>query len=247
MKLLLTSGGLTTPEIIKTYEKLVGKKLQNIKLVTIEDAACGETGSMTWFENDKRRLAENCQSMTTLPLQSQPLAKTLKMIESADAIYCFGGNTCYLAKVLQETGLAAALPEILQGKAWIGSSAGSCVLCHKESPETAQEIFQNDPDVDDYLKIVPAVLMPHYHGDFVFSEAEILREAKHSQVPVYALSDRSALKVTGSPDHIKIEVVGEDYYLNLGDKLSHQIDHALNDATDALTSAAQTINEIFNH
>lgn len=246
MKLLLTSGGLTTAEIIKAYEKLVGKKRQNIKIAAIEDAALGEAGNPTWFENDKRRLAENCASMTTLPLRSQPLASIIEMINAADAIYCFGGSTCYLAQAFHDTGFAAALPEILAEKVWIGSSAGSCVLCHKESPETAQEIFQNKP-TGDYLGLVPAVLMPHYHGDFDFGEAEILREAEASKYPVYALSDQSALKVTGSPDKIKLEVIGEDYYLNLGGKLNQQIGNALNSAADTIRNAKETINRIFNN
>lgn len=220
MKILLTSAGLTTAEIIKAYERLVGKKRTEIKVVAIEDAARAEKGDMTWFEEEKQNLLDNAKSVEVLPLTTQSLEKVLSMIKGADAIYCFGGNTDYLAKTLEATGLTEKLPEILAQKVWVGSSAGSCVLCHKESEQTAREVFQEEPTIDHYLNIVPIVLMPHYHGWFKFGEKEILREAKQSEFPVYALSDHAALKVTGGKSNLNIAAVGEDFYVSVGGELN---------------------------
>ncbi len=255
MKLLLTSAGLTTEEIIKAYEQLAGKKRQNIKVVAIEDAAKAETGDMAWFEAEKQHVLDNSKSLEILPLQTQPLAKVCAMIDNADVIYCFGGNADYLTKVLEDTGLAQALPEILEAKVWVGSSAGSCVMCHKESEQTAREVFQEKPAIDHYLDIVPAVLLPHYHGWFKFEEPEILREAKVAPYPVYAISDQAALKVILSPhkagaktpEKSTITTVGEDYYVNLGGGINQQVHEALGEAGEALGEAAEVIGKLFKH
>lgn len=255
MKLLLTSAGLTTEEIIKTYEQLVGKKRQNIKVVAIEDAARAETGDMAWFETEKQHVLDNSKSLEILPLQTQPLTKVRMMIESADVIYCFGGNADYLTKVLEDTGLAQTLPEILETKVWVGSSAGSCVMCHKESGQTAREVFQENPEIDHYLDIVPAVLLPHYHGWFKFEEPEILREAKVAPYPVYAISDQAALKVILSPhkasakasEKSTITTVGEDYYINLGEEINQQVHEVLGEAGESIGEAAEVIGKLFKH
>lgn len=253
MKLLLTSAGLTTETIIKAYEKLVGKKRQNIKVVAIEDAAKAEAGDLTWFKEEKQRVLANSKTFTVLPLQDQPLTKVRKLIDDADVIYCFGGNADYLTKVLEDTGLAQVLPEILAEKVWVGSSAGSCVLCYKESEQTAREVFQETPTIDHYLNLVPVVLLPHYHGWFKFEEPEILREAKSSKYPVYALSDHAALKVTTSTsktdgktsDKTQFDLIGEDYYTDLGEEINQHVRKAMDAAGEALGVAAETIRKLF--
>lgn len=213
MKMLLTSAGFTNEEIFNACETLVGKKRQEIKIATIEEAHKVETGDMTWFNEEKRCLSDNFKSITTLPLQTQPLVKTEELIADADMIYCFGGNTTYLAKVLEETGFAKILPQLLAKKVWVGSSAGSCVLGHKESDQASKEIFQEEPYADHFLNIVPAVIFPHYHGWFNYGREDILRESKLSKYPIYVLSDQAAVRVTGDPGSFDFEFIGNDYLL----------------------------------
>ncbi len=213
MKLLLTSASFTNKEIFNACETLVGKKRQDIKVATIEEAHKVETGDMAWFNEEKQRLLDNFKSVTTLPLQTQPLAEVEKLISSADMIYCFGGNTTYLTKVLEETGFAKILPRFLAEKVWVGSSAGSCVLGHKESDQASKEIFQEEPYADHFLGIVPAVIFPHYHGWFKYDKEDILRESKLSKYPIYVLSDQAAVKVTDDSGNFDFKFVGSDYLL----------------------------------
>lgn len=200
---------------------------------------------MTWFTEEKQRVQANAKEVVVLPLQTQPLAEVRALIDGCDAIYCYGGNADYLTKVLEETGFATILSEILESKVWVGSSAGSCVLCHKETEQTAREVFQEVPTVDHYLNLVPVVLLPHYHGWFKFEEPEILREAKNSEYPVYALSDQSALKVTGKINNTKLEMVGEDYYVNLGGEINRQVSDAVDVAAELVDDATKTIRNLF--
>lgn len=254
MKLLLTSAGFTNDDIIQACEKLVGKKCRNIKVATIEDAHLVETGDLSWFEEEKARVKELFpKGVETLELQQKPLSEIKKQLAAADMIYCFGGNASYLAKVLEETNFVKILPEILETKVWVGSSAGSCVMCHKESEQTTKEVYQEEDYYDHFLNLVPAVIMPHYHGWFKFEEPEIVREAKKSKYPIYALSDQSALKVTTKQTNkpntksnkITLETIGEDYYVTLGGKLSSEVSEAISDAADAVSKAAATISKIF--
>lgn len=245
MKLLLTSAGFRNDDIIQACEKLVGKKCRNIKVATIEDAHLVETGNLSWFEEEKSSLAKLFpKGLETLELQKKPLVEIRRQLSDADMIYCFGGNASYLAKVLEETGFAKILPEILETKVWVGSSAGSCVMGHKESKQTTSEVYQEEDYYDHFLNLIPAVIMPHYHGWFKFEKPEILREAKNSKYPVYALSDQSALKVTTKSSKFTLETVGEDYYMALGE-LGDKVNSALNDAADALGKASAAINKLF--
>lgn len=244
MKLLLTSASFTNEEIFQACEKLVGKKRRNIKIVTIEEAHKVETGDMTWFNEEKQVLLNNFKSVTELHLQSQPLATSKKLINDADMIYCFGGNASYLTKVLEDTGFADILPELLEQKVWVGSSAGSCVLCHKESDHMSQEIFQEPAYVDHYLNLLPMIILPHYQGFFNYDEADIKYEVESSHYPVYVLSDQAALEITGRPNNITITPVGENYHIDLGKDFDEAVSQIVDKTTQALDTTAKAIDDI---
>ncbi len=252
MKALLTSAGFTSAEIIKACERLVSKKSSRIKVVTIEDAAHAETGDKTWFEEEKRQLEGvfNSQNISVLPLQSESLSNIKSQILAADLIYCYGGNADALTKIFEETGFAKLLPELLEQKVWVGSSAGSCVLCHKETAQTAQEVYLEHPAIDHYLDLIEIVFLPHYQGDFKFGREEIDREAKAAQMPVFAVSDDSALQVTvdkhgksksrsgkGQGSNLKIENIGEGVSIGLD---TEDIEAKV---ADALRRAANTVSK----
>jgi peptidase E len=110
-------------------------------------------------------------------------------------IFCFGGNADYLATVFERTGFADLLPEILAEKVWVGSSAGSCALCHKESEEIQQAIYKERREADHYMNIVPIVFLPHLHGFFNFDQPEVTRASESTDLPVYAVSDDCALQI----------------------------------------------------
>lgn len=214
MRLLLTSASFTNEAIFQACEKLVGKKRHDIKVVTIEEAHKVETGDMTWFTEEKQILLDNFHSVTTLPLQEQPLAQIESLVQNADMIYCFGGNASYLTQVLEDTGFAQLLPQLLEEKVWVGSSAGSCVLGHEESERMRKEVFQEEVFTDHYLDLVPMLILPHYHGFIKYTDTDIEQEVASSDVPVYVLSDQSAIQATGQPSDLAITPIGTDYQIH---------------------------------
>lgn len=220
MKLILASSGLANEEIISTLEKMVGKSRNKINTVVINEAIKGESGDMRWF-------TEELQNLTTVlggnielvDLQAHDLEYIKARIAPADMIFCFGGNTDYLANVFMKTGFDKILPEILAEKVWVGSSAGSCVMCHKEADEIQDAIYKERRSADHFMDFVPIVFLPHLHGWFKFDRAEVVEASKSTDLPVYAMSDNSALKIIDDSEPI---ILGSDYIVAQNGKINKE-------------------------
>lgn len=211
MKLILASSGLANEEIITTLEEMIGKPRKNINVAIINEAIKAESGDMRWFAEELERLASIIGgNLEFVDLQAHDLAYTKSRIALADMIFCFGGNTDYLATIFEKTGFADILPEILAEKVWVGSSAGSCVLCHKESEEIQSVIYKEKREANHFMDIVPIIFLPHLHGFFKFDQPEVIRASELTDLPVYALSDNCALKIIGNNAPV---ILGADYLI----------------------------------
>ena len=209
MKLILASSGLANEEIISNLEEMVGKSRDQINAVIINEAIKGETGDMRWFCDELDRVTTVLGgNIEFVDLQAHDLGYIRERIDLADMIFCFGGNTDYLANVFIETGFDKILPEILAEKVWVGSSAGSCVMCHKEADEIQDAIYKERRMADHFMDYVPIVFLPHLHGHYKFDRAEVLEASKATDLPIYAASDNCALKVVDDNEPI---ILGTDY------------------------------------
>ena len=141
MKLILASSGLANEEIISNLEEMVGKPRGEINTIIINEAIKGEAGDMRWFTDELTRLASILGgNMEFIDLQAHDLEYIKRRINLSDMVFCFGGSTDYLANVFMKTGFDKILPKVLEQKVWVGSSAGSCVLCHKETEEVQSDL-----------------------------------------------------------------------------------------------------------
>lgn len=209
MKLLLASSGLANEEIISSLEEMVGKTRQKINVAVINEAIKGEPGDHRWFAEELARLTSVLGgNIEFVDLPAHNLRYTKERIDLADMVFCFGGNTDYLANTFIKTGFDKLLPKILAEKVWVGSSAGSCVLCHKESDEIQDTIYKEKREADHYMDYVPVIFLPHLHGFFKFDRKEVLRASELTNLPVYALSDNAALKIIDNQPPV---VLGSDY------------------------------------
>ena len=223
MKLLLTSGGLTNETLCKALEDLVGKPRQQIHMAFIPTAAFPyENGHFKkdWLVMDLYRANEFCGVLDVVSLADLGADDLRKKLEPADVIFVGGGNTFYLSYMMEKNGLFEKLPELLQTRVYVGSSAGSMVVSH--SLRTSHQAIENpkkfyDEEYDELgpkdkasaktAQLVDLVVRPHMNsqkfekikGDFL---ADIARDVP---VPLYALDDQCAVLVDGD----KIEVVGE--------------------------------------
>lgn len=219
MKAILASSGFTNEEIIKACEELAGKPRAEINFVVLNEAIKAEKGDCRWLIEGLEEIAKNFGgTVELLDLQAHDLTYTRERIAACDVVFCFGGQTDYLKEVFQKTGFVKILPEILEEKVWVGSSAGSCVLCHKESKETSVGVFEETVENRHYLELLPLFFLPHYESKWFpqLTKEVAIREGKMTELPVYLMSDQAALIVRGNLEQPEFQVIGEGYVVVKG-------------------------------
>jgi len=212
MRAILASSGFTNEAIVKVCEELAEKPRGEINFVIINEAIKAEKGDCRWLIEGLREIAENYGgTIELLDLQAHDLEYVKGRIRECDVVFCFGGQTDYLKEVFEKTGFAEILPEILEEKVWVGSSAGSCVLCHKESKETSVGVFEEAIENRHYLEFLPMFFLPHYGSEWFpqLTREVAVRESKLTELPVYLVSDQAAIVVRGSLEKPEIKAIGK--------------------------------------
>ena len=202
MKLLLTSDGITTPQIVETCVRLVGKPQDQISFAVINEAYAVEGGDKRWVLNDLDNIAENFPAdLDIVDLLALKPEEVRARIELRDVIFVVGGHTDYLMHVFDQTGFSKLLPDLLEQKVYVGSSAGSMVLGKRVSAEAYLEVYGEEGDYGTkrYLELVDLAIKPHLDSNFFpNNRAEILkRVSKGVSGRIYGLRDDSAILVDG--------------------------------------------------
>jgi dipeptidase E len=215
MKFLLTSNGLSNQSIADALFDLVGKPAEEVSIAFIPTAMNVGRGDKSWFINDLDNIRKQKPKLIDIvDISALPKDNWLPRLESMDVLFFSGGNTNHLMRWLKESGLADALPNLLQTRVYAGISAGSMVT----NPSLA--LSSNDKKIyyeekfgyrnEEALNLVEVYVRPHYNSEY-FPDAKkaVIEEfAKNTAVPIYGLDDDSALKIV---DGI-IEVVSEGNY-----------------------------------
>jgi peptidase E len=127
-KMLLTSAGLETQEIINTFQSLVEKSPKEIKALFIPTAANSVEAISVVPDcmNDLLSMGVEAKNITVFDLHR---SLTTAEIFAFDVIYFTGGSTEYLLERINDTGFNNVLHEYINnGGIYIGVSAGSCVV-----------------------------------------------------------------------------------------------------------------------
>lgn len=154
MKYLLTSTGFYTTTIADALVDLVGKPKEEISFGIINEAYAVEEGDKSWvFEelnNYRKHFSGICDLVNLLALTKE---QVIERIEQCDVIYVLGGNTDYLMGVFNKSGFGALLRNQFSDKVYVGSSAGSMVMCNRVSTQAYLEIYGENLDfnIDSYL------------------------------------------------------------------------------------------------
>jgi dipeptidase E len=139
-------------------------------------------------------------------------------VEETDALLVWGGDAVYLAHWMWQSGLAALLPSLRRESVYVGVSAGSMAAAstfgetYDDSPSASASALTSEcielatPKGDVSRIFLTArgagltdfALIPHLdnanHPDSSSANAE--RRAARLPVPVYAIDDQTAIKVT---------------------------------------------------
>ncbi|MDR0462461.1 MAG: Type 1 glutamine amidotransferase-like domain-containing protein [Christensenellaceae bacterium] len=195
MKLVLMSAN-NTKEITEKIVELVGKPANEISVCMINEASNLSNGDRRWFFKGWAKVANAFGGKISC---CNLLAMDIKQVETwlmeYDVIWCWGGNTDYLKSVFDKTGFSTILPKLLKTKVWVGSSAGSCIMCNRPSIKPAEY------GVSKWFGYVNCCIRPHINASYKSKEDNKKNlddsYAESQNQILYALSDTSAVIVDG--------------------------------------------------
>lgn len=206
MKLLLTSGGLTTDILRKKFLDLIEKDAESIKVAFIDTASKVEKDK-GFVERDIENLKKMGEIEITRIDISDPKDAWESVIDSADVIWVEGGNTFYLLNEVVKSGLNNTLREIIEGKLYVGVSAGSILVTPSIAISGVEPGDPNNVGVSDLsgLSWVDFEVSPHTPD--VVSLRNVEEYAKQSGRKLYAYDDQTAVLVEDN----NISIVGDGF------------------------------------
>ena len=216
MKLLLTSAGISNDSIRHALVDLLGKPIAESSALCIPTALYPFPGGPAMAyrflsgQTANPLCALGWQSLGVLQLTALPSIKAeywIAAVQETDALLVYGGDVLYLGRWMRESGLAALLPA-LRATVYVGVSAGSMVTApiFGETYDDPQRPFV----IATGLGLVDFALLPHLdHVEHPESStANVARMAAAVPVPLYAIDDATAIKVTDGT----VEVVSEGHW-----------------------------------
>ena len=216
MKFLLTSAGISNASIEKALFELLDKPASETKVAFVPTAATLVADDKSWLIEDFQYFVkEGFQSIDIVDISAVPRENWEKRFESADLLVFGGGDEQYLTRVMRESGVAEALPELLKSRVYMGISAGSMVVGKLLPGELTKELWPEESFVgnEEGMSMYDFSIFPHFNSEYFAHLRAPLIESMKDQFPrtVYALDDQSTLKVVGND----IEVVSEGKFLKL--------------------------------
>ncbi|MES1220448.1 MAG: Type 1 glutamine amidotransferase-like domain-containing protein, partial [Bacteroidota bacterium] len=143
--------------------------------------------------------------LTALPSIKQDL--WLPMLQQTDALLVGGGDCQYLCYWMQQSGLTALLPSLLQKIVYVGLSAGSMIMTRFGTTYNNHTL---PAETDKSLGFVDFAIHPHldYESFPQNSMANLEKLAATLSIPSYLIDDQTAIKVIDG----SIEVVSKGHW-----------------------------------
>ena len=205
MDLLLTSSGLRNATLLDALRDMLGKPFDAADLVFVPTASMAEPGDHGWFVEELNRVhGLDWRRFDILELNGLPQAMVLDRLRRADVVYVEGGSHYHLARSITGNGLAEGFLEALDGRVYVGVSAGSMIFSRNLTAHSAEVIgdvadlhvlgtTEIEPPFglfDWYLK--PHLDSPDFPGrDDAWADAIAAR----ADFPVYFIDDDTAIRV----------------------------------------------------
>ena len=219
MKLVLTSAGISNKSIENELKKIIEKDFNGLKMLFCTTASNYEGGDMNdWLIDDIICLKNLGFKIDVCDINGINIENFLPRFEWSDVIYFEGGNTQWLRKCIEKSGLEKHLKELLKTKVWIGASAGSCVLCptiFNSCQDLFDENIQGNPI--DGLGFVDFQFVPHLNNDFFpkIKKENIINAIKNFKQTdgkkLYIMDDNSAIFI----DNENIKIVSEGNWVEI--------------------------------
>jgi dipeptidase E len=222
MRLLLTSEGITNSAIAEALVSVAVRPVETSRVAFVPTSA-------NLLNIDKRWLLTHMSQVEQLGFGTFDIVDIVDIVAlppdvvhsrlaAADVLVFGGGDTAYLMRAIEESGITAYLAEFLESRLYVGISAGSIVA----GPDTTMGghvRVWNDAGIGaapgyPALGYVTERVRPHLsRPDFPeFTPERIERVSRMVDGPVYALDDDSALLIADE----QVSVVGTGTTLHFG-------------------------------
>ena len=220
MKLLLTSGGVTTPSIRDALTELLGKPIADSNALCIPTAQWGHPvcgpASVRGFvvgQPPHHMSGLGWKSVGLLELTALPTIgeeRWVPWVRTADVLLVDGGDATYLCHWMRVSGLADLLPSLSE-TVWVGVSAGSMVMTPRIGTSFVE--WRSAPN-DQTLGVVDFSIFPHLDHEMMprNTMADAERWAADIAGPAYAIDDETALTVVDGV----VDVVSEGHWKRFG-------------------------------
>lgn len=158
-------------EVASLFPKFAGEEIKGKRITFIPTASLVEEVRF-YVDDDRKAFEELGIIVEELEITTASPDKISEMLNRNDYIFVSGGNTFYLLQELRRKGADILITEqIRAGKLYIGTSAGSVILCPDIEFVKEMDYSHAAPELQSFtgLNIVDFYILPHYL-DFPFEE-----------------------------------------------------------------------------
>ena len=202
--LLLASNGWYAIKVLPT---IISKPIDQVRLAYIITASKA-VDDLGYLKSHKEQMWGLGIKVIEIDIEEPGYEQKLVNI---DVVYVEGGNTFYLLKAIRETGFDKVLSDLIdQGVVYVGTSAGSYIMCPTIDMSTWKHQIKPMFGLTDLtgLNYVPFLLTVHYTPE---KEVYVREGMAETEYPVRILKDNQALLVKN--DNIEFLGEGEEVIL----------------------------------
>lgn len=187
-------------EVASLFPKFAGEEIKGKRITFIPTASLVEEVRF-YVDDDRKAFEELGIIVEELEITTASPDKILEVLNRNDYIFVSGGNTFYLLQELRRKGADALITEqIRAGKLYIGTSAGSVILCPDIEFVKEMDYSHAAPELQSFtgLNIVDFYILPHYL-DFPFEETTQNVVKKYGKkLDLRPISNKQVITIAGN-------------------------------------------------
>ena len=187
-------------EVASLFPKFAGEEIKGKRITFIPTASLVEEVRF-YVDDDRKAFEELGIIVEELEITAASPDKILEVLNRNDYIFVSGGNTFYLLQELRRKGADILITEqIRAGKLYIGTSAGSVILCPDIEFVKEMDYSHAAPELQSFtgLNIVDFYILPHYL-DFPFEEiTQNIVKKYGKKLDLRPISNKQVITIAGN-------------------------------------------------
>ena len=187
-------------EVASLFPEFAGEEIKGKRITFIPTASLVEEVRF-YVDDDRKAFEELGIIVEELEITTVSPDKILEVLNRNDYIFVSGGNTFYLLQELRRKGADTLITEqIRAGKLYIGTSAGSIILCPDIEFVKEMDYNHTAPELQSFtgLNIVDFYILPHYL-DFPFEEiTQNIVKKYGKKLDLRPISNKQVITIAGN-------------------------------------------------